>query len=535
MLLRFLSLVIVAGASATAQSTLTAPFNSTGNGSWGNQFDLVATVNPVVVTGFDVNIDPGIWDLEVYRVTSGGSKSGVENNPSAWSLVGRLTGVQSNGLNVPTPLEIPVGVQLSPGQAQGFYVTVTSGAAINYTNGVTPGGVLVQNADLQIREGSGHVYPFQSLFNPRNFNGNIHYVVGSGAPATVRALGTGGGASAIGSGAVYELFNGTSNAFDLSNTAHTYTWFGGGYMVVSGSATPFVTPTGAGQLFSTLSPTLRNDTIENVVLPFGLPTPRGFVRQVWVCSNGYVTLSASTLADFSETVSEFMTQVSRIAPLWDDLNPGQAGSVTAEADPADPTAFHITWNAVPQHNLGDQNTVQLTLRSNGNIEVKYGQVALLDALVGVTTGGGVTDPGSSDYSALSTGSLGPIFTGQQNPPVALVGISRPVLSTTWELQLRDVRPGAFAGLSWFGVSDPMLLDLGIIGMPGNELRSSLEVVSAPFTLGATQTSISYTFTVPALPNLVGFQLFTQALVAGNGLNAFDGLTTNGIVGGLGSL
>ena len=52
--MRFLPLVLLS-AAAVAQSPLVAPFNSN-NGQSGNQFDLVA-INPVVITGFDVNID----------------------------------------------------------------------------------------------------------------------------------------------------------------------------------------------------------------------------------------------------------------------------------------------------------------------------------------------------------------------------------------------------------------------------------------------------------------------------------------------
>ncbi|MGK0521944.1 MAG: hypothetical protein ACJAUC_004663, partial [Planctomycetota bacterium] len=162
-------------AATVAQSPLVAPFNSD-NGQSGNQFDLVAT-SPVIISGFDVNIDAGVWDLEVYTVTGGGTKVGVENNASAWTLVGSATGVTGAGLNLPTPLPIALAIPIAPGQTQGFYVTVSNGTSMNYTNGVTPQGVLASNGDLTILEGTGHSYPFGSLFNPRNFNANIYYSV----------------------------------------------------------------------------------------------------------------------------------------------------------------------------------------------------------------------------------------------------------------------------------------------------------------------------------------------------------------------
>ncbi|MCA9320944.1 MAG: hypothetical protein KDB53_09425 [Planctomycetes bacterium] len=160
-------------ALAPAQLTLTTTFTSN-NGQSGNMFDLVAT-NAILIESFDVNLDAGAWDLEVYRVTGGGSFVPHSASPAAWDLIGSASQVVSNGVDVPTPLPIAVDTLILPGQTQGFYVTVTNGTAINYSGGTALGAVFAADVNLQFLEGSGVSYPFAGTFTPRVWNGNIHY------------------------------------------------------------------------------------------------------------------------------------------------------------------------------------------------------------------------------------------------------------------------------------------------------------------------------------------------------------------------
>jgi len=167
-------LALVVSASAQVQ-TLTTTFTSN-NGQAGNMFDLVA-INDVSICSFDVNLDVGTWDLEIYAVTGGGTYVGAETNPAAWTMLASVTGVTSSGFNSPTPLPVILGLTIPAGTTQGFYVTVTNGTAINYTNGASLGSVYVADANIQFLEGTGNAYPFGSVFQPRIFNGNINYVV----------------------------------------------------------------------------------------------------------------------------------------------------------------------------------------------------------------------------------------------------------------------------------------------------------------------------------------------------------------------
>ena len=95
-------------ATAFAQSPLTTTFASN-NGQAGNMFDLVAlNASGVTIRYFDVNLDPGSWDLEIYRLTNPGPYLPSVNTPGDWTLVGSAAGVVSNGTNSPTQLQICV-------------------------------------------------------------------------------------------------------------------------------------------------------------------------------------------------------------------------------------------------------------------------------------------------------------------------------------------------------------------------------------------------------------------------------------------
>ena len=520
--MKLLPLVLLS-AAAVAQSPLSTPFVG-GNGQAGNQFDLVAT-NPVVITTFDVNISAGTWDLEVYAVTGGGSKVGVENTAAAWTLVATAPGVVSNGANVPTPLGVNFAVPIAPGQTQGFYVTLSAGGTMNYTNGTTPQGVLASNADLTILEGTGHSYPFGSLFNPRNFNANIYYSVGAGTAAFNTVLGAGcGGNPTFGDGTVYQLFDGVTDVFDLSNTSMTYSWFQGGYAVLPLGTNAIVPPTG-GAL------TLGDDIIVPVALPFAFPCPAGVVNQVFVCSNGFIGFQPGLGADFSETSFELLSQQNRLAFLWDDLNPAAGGTVNAEAVGAE---FHITFTDVPEFGTTNQNSCQVVLSPNGDIDVRYGAVALLDCLVGLSSGNGATDPGSLDLSdPLSLPVI--INTGFVVQNLGLSANSRPLLGASWDLQVDNIPASTVFGFNIFGTTDPAILDLAFVGMPGCQLRTDLGVVAGPWV--AAGSSFSYSLALPAAPPaLLGQQLFTQAATLSNPpVNAFGAITSNGIRGTLGDI
>jgi hypothetical protein len=173
--------VLLTVTSIGQTQALTTTYNHN-NGQAGNMFDVVA-INQVTICWFDVNVDPGTWDFEVY--THPGTWVGTETNAMAWTLVGSTTNVTSNATStaapgVPTLLPIPIGVTIPAGTTQAFYVTVTNGASMNYSGGGVVGNVFASDANIQILEGAGNPYPFVIPFLTRNWNGTVHYVVGAG-------------------------------------------------------------------------------------------------------------------------------------------------------------------------------------------------------------------------------------------------------------------------------------------------------------------------------------------------------------------
>jgi len=90
----------------------------------------------------------------------------------------------SAGDNVPTPLNLSLGINVSAGELVAFYVTLVTTTAINYTNGTTTGVLFTSDANMEFYEGAGLSYPFTSNFNPRIWNGNINYTPSSGGVST---------------------------------------------------------------------------------------------------------------------------------------------------------------------------------------------------------------------------------------------------------------------------------------------------------------------------------------------------------------
>ncbi|MFN3244353.1 MAG: hypothetical protein ACE37K_22800 [Planctomycetota bacterium] len=520
----FLSVAALASAIA-AQSPLTTLFASN-NGQAGNMFDLVATnAAGVTVRTFDVSLDPGTWDLEVYVQSTPGSYAPSVNTASAWTLVGSATGVVSAGLDMPTQLPICVETFIPSGTTQAFYVTVTNGSAMNYTNGTTTGALYASSADLEIYEGAGLSYAFLSNFNPRIWNGNIYYDVGdtTGTGCTFADIveyGAGCGGNDVGD-AQYELHS----AFDLSDTGHTYIWTGDGYLLLDG-AQAFVTPTGAATSFG-------DDQVQVVPLGFTMPSPHGDISDIALCSNGWLSFDPTvTNADYTETVAEFLSQFPRLAFLWDDLNPSSGGTIHLEA--VSSNEFRITFSNVPEYSSTGANTVQVVLFDTGILEVRYGTCSLADALTGVTPGFDAGDLGGIDFSDLVN--LGPqLFTTGIAPfsdSMTLSG-SLPVLGSAWDLTTANIDPVSPIAITVFGDRSPVSIPMTAIGLhaPGCEIH----LATAPTTLtGVANGGVAtVTWTLPNLPAFAGTPVSAQSIALSLS-NPANLIVSNAVEGTLGN-
>jgi hypothetical protein len=150
---------------------------------------------------------------------------------------------------------------------------------------------------------------------------------------------------------------------------------------------------------------LGDDDFVQVSLPFAFPFCGVSYNSVYVGSNGFLTFGSGD-TDFSESVVEFLNDQPRIAPLWDDLNPGSGGSITAMAVGAD---FVVTYSNVPEFPSAGANTFAVTLRADGSFDVEYGAVSALDGLTGRSIGGGAANPGEVDLTTAPQ-PIGPLAT-----------------------------------------------------------------------------------------------------------------------------
>jgi len=159
---------------------------------------------------------------------------------------------------------------------------------------------------------------------------------------------------------------------------------------------------------------LTDDGTQEIGIPFSFPYQGQNWSSVFVNANGNLTFGAGN-TDFTESVAELLSGPPRIAALWDDLSP-QEGEVFVQADADSWTVRYVN---VPQFLAGDSNSFSITLSANGEVTIDYDNIEALDALAGITQGGGAADPGETDLSSSSslsaTGTTYELFPGAADP------------------------------------------------------------------------------------------------------------------------
>lgn len=191
--------LVIAGGSILAQplyqSRLVGPVpivNHLDHSAQSYVFDVTAP-NGATICGFDLQLLPGAWRVELYATTDGLSSVGREANPSAWTLVsvnpsvtGLIRGVSPGIVPQPayaTPVYFPgLMISVSPGVPRGLCIAVLPsanpvpgflGLGVNV---ITAQNQPVGNADLQVSDGWRVNYPFVSASTVRRFAGSIYYV-----------------------------------------------------------------------------------------------------------------------------------------------------------------------------------------------------------------------------------------------------------------------------------------------------------------------------------------------------------------------
>ncbi len=185
-----------------------------------------------------------------------------------------------------------------------------------------------------------------------------------------------------------------ANAFDLANTGLRFRRSGAGYEVLRGDAA-FRTALGTRLA-------LGDDDTTRVALPTAVSFFGGSATEAFVNADGNITFGSGDNASTSRSVGRFLGGAPRLAAFFADLDPSVGGRIFAAADGSGLT---VTWCAVPGFDDARTVTVQATVQTDGTVDVRFGDVALLEAVVGVSPGA------SGPFAAVDLSTTGPTAGG----------------------------------------------------------------------------------------------------------------------------
>ena len=174
--------------------------------------------------------------------------------------------------------------------------------------------------------------------------------------------------------------------------------------------------------------TLQDDDSVQVNVPFSFTFYNAPRSTAFVNSDGNVTFDEDDSASTDRNVARLLTGPPRVSLFLSDLDPSAGGRiyVNAAAD-----QYTVTWCAVRGFDSPRLVTGQATLLPGGVIEMKYGDIGLAEAVVGLSPGrtGDFRPVNLSDAgpTAGGTGAVGERFADQGQ--LDLVALSRKFYQT----------------------------------------------------------------------------------------------------------
>jgi hypothetical protein len=168
-----------------------------------------------------------------------------------------------------------------------------------------------------------------------------------------------------------------ANPLDLADAALRFTPNGLGGYDVGRITYGFRQPLGS-------SLTLGDDDTHEVALPFGFRYYGQSYDRVFINSDGNLTFTAGDASSTERSVSRFLSGPPRVAVFFADLDSSTSGRVLTSSNG---DAFTVTWCGVREYGTPVTTTAQVTLLSDGAIEMQLSaRTTIRTAVVGISPG-----------------------------------------------------------------------------------------------------------------------------------------------------
>ncbi|MFM1873859.1 MAG: hypothetical protein RL398_3281, partial [Planctomycetota bacterium] len=266
--------------------------------------------------------------------------------------------------------------------------------------------------------------------------------------------------------------------------------------------------------------------------PFSFPYNGGVETQLYVSSNGFLTLGATNPGSGCCTgnVTTMLAGSPRLSGWWEDLDASAGGGVFADLDAAT-GEFVVTWNSVPEYLApANVNSFQIALSPSGSMTWRWQTVGGTGGpyLAGYSKGGNSTDPGVANLSAVN----GTTVSGTVVRPLAIAAAagSSPQIGGTFTVNASNIQslPNGVFAILLISTEIPGGLPLDVLGLTGCTAYVQLPEIASFFnvTLGAATTS--WSTPLPVDNSLFGVSLMSQAVSDDLTANAFGFRVSNGL-------
>jgi hypothetical protein len=184
-------------------------------------------------------------------------------------------------------------------------------------------------------------------------------------------------------------------------------------------------------------------------LGFSMPFYDNIYNSIRVCSNGWLSFTSTATSYSNQAIPNSGDPNNLVAPFWDDLDPGDGGTVYYHSNNVD--TFIVQYNAIPGYGGSGLYTFEAILTADGNIKFQYLSMVddLVSSTVGIENSGGtiglqVVYNGSYIQSNLAVLIQVPLFWLFADP---LAGYVNPggTSDITVTFDASDLGPGVYAG------------------------------------------------------------------------------------------